>query len=123
MPYVPHAPEDIRAMLEVLGRGRCTERADDEGFLADRDPAGAVVAVVRFQGVLQVGGRDLQGQHRVGPRGDAVGLDLAAQRVDVGDAGQGAQARTDHPVQQRPTFLQREVAAFDREHEHIGQRR
>ena len=55
-------------------------------------------------------------------RHDLEGAHLAAQAVDVGDAGDGAQLRADHPVEQGAFLGQRQVA-LDGEHEHFAERR
>ena len=47
----------------------------------------------------------------------------AAQRVHIGNARNGAQCRTQCPVQQRALLGQRQRIALDREHEHLAKRR
>ena len=55
-------------------------------------------------------------------RHDFEGAHLAAQTVDVGNAGNGAQLRADHPVEQGAFLGQRQVA-LNGEHEHFAERR
>ncbi len=97
--------------------------AHQQGLLAFHQAARAVVAVILRQRLLQV----LQA-HALGVQAGGVGDHLEAARqsaegVDVGDAGHGAQRRTDHPIEQGAPFHEREVAALDGEHEHLAQRR
>ncbi len=50
---------------------------------------------------------------------DLVLLREAAPRVHLGDTGDGAQARRDHPVEDRPALHGRDPLAFDRELEDV----
>ncbi len=96
--------------------------AHQQGFLAIVEAAGAVVAVVGFQHRLQILQRQAAGGQALRLRHDLEGAHLAAQAVDVGDAGDGAQLRADHPVEQGALLGQRQVA-LDGEHEHFAERR
>ena len=49
------------------------------------------------------------------------GAHHAAQRIDIGHAGQGAQGGPNHPIQNGAALLQGEVFAFHREHEYFTQ--
>ncbi len=53
---------------------------------------------------------------------DFKGAHLATQAIHIRDAGNGAQLRPDHPVEQGAFFGQRQIA-LDGEHEHFAERR
>jgi hypothetical protein len=85
--------------------------------------ASAVVAVVGFDGGLDLRHRQTQRLQlgRVGQHFEAV--HLAAQCVDVGHARHGTQCGANDPVEQAAPFFQRQLRRLDREHEHLAQRR
>ncbi len=55
-------------------------------------------------------------------RHDLEAAHEAAERVDIGHAGQAAQLRSDRPVEHRALFLER-LRPLEREHVHVRQRR
>ena len=85
-------------------------------FFARRQAACTVVAVVAEQGLAQIVQRHAHGRHAGGVGDHLKGLHLAAQRVDLGHTGDGAQLGAYHPVQHAAFFGQAETIAFEREH-------
>jgi hypothetical protein len=91
-------------------------------ILALVDAARAVIAAVGLDGAAkQIVGNAARGQ-RIVARHDLEGAHVAAEGVDVGDAGNGAERGTYHPVQQGPSLRQRQLGTVDGEHEHLAQR-
>jgi hypothetical protein len=88
-------------------------------FFAIGQAAGAVVAVIGFQYGLQILQRQTAGGQALRVGHDFKGADFAAQTIHIGDAGNGAQLRPDHPVEQAAFFRQRQIA-LDGEHEHLA---
>ena len=93
-----------------------------QGFFAIGQAAGAVIAVIGFQYGLQILQRQTASGQALRIGHDFKGTDLAAQTIHIGDAGNGAQLRPDHPVEQAAFFRQRQIA-LDGEHEHLAKRR
>ena len=108
---------DLFEILRLLNRAF---RSHDQGLFAVAEPPGAVVAIIGGDGVDQVG--DAHSGRGEKPRvgRDLEGADETAERVDVGDARNGAQGGTDRPVEQGAPLFQRKAAALDGEHENIG---
>ena len=107
---------------DVVERLGAALDAHQQGLFAVREPAGAVVAIVGLQRLAQRRQADA-----ARTQGRVVGDHLehaheAAEGVDVGHAGQAAQRRADHPVEQAAPLGLVELAAFDREHEHLAER-
>ncbi len=111
--------DDVAHVLQGLD---AAFRAHQQRFVAVAEASGAVVAVVRFQRLLQLlHGKSARSEGRV------IGHDFeaarqAAERVDVGHAGQGAQGGAYGPVQNGAALFQRDAFAFHGEHEHLAQR-
>ena len=92
-------------------------------FLACSQTSGAVVAVVHLQCLLQIGQTHAARGELCIIRRHLESTHQSAQRIDIRHTWQGAQLRANHPIQQRATLGERELAAFHREHIHLTQRR
>ena len=112
--------DDDRA--DVVDGADAALDADKRAVLALVDAAGPVVAAVRRDRAPEGLGRDAAGGEGGADRHDLEGADIAAERIDVGHAGDRAQRRPDHPVEQGPALCERQVGAVDREHEHLAER-
>ncbi len=109
--------------LDVVDRTHAALDPDEQCLLAVLEPPRAVVAIVGLQRLLQLRDADAAALER-----RIVGHDLerahhAAQRVHIRHAGQRAQCRADHPVEQTPALGCGEITALDGEHEHLAERR
>ena len=115
------APGDADG-AHVVQRADARVAADQQRLLAAAQAARAVAAVVRFQRLLQLRQRQAaRGQGgQVGHHFEAA--HHAAERIDVGHAGDVAQLGADGPFEQRALFHQAQ-GAFDGEHEDFAQRR
>ena len=96
--------------------------ADKGAVFALVDAAGAVVAAVRLDRAPKQVIRNAACRKRIAERDDLEGPDMAAKRVDVGDARNRSQRRADHPIEQASPLGQREIGTVDREHEHFAER-
>jgi hypothetical protein len=86
---------------DAVGVAQLTEGAHQQDLLVAIDAVAAGIAVVLLERLFQVIEIEPVGAQRLGARDDLERAHLAAQRIDVGHAGHGAQPRTDHPVLQR----------------------
>src|SRR5690606_40301586 len=96
--------------------------ADVEALLATREPAGAIVAVVALPRASELIEADAARCEKLRIGHDLEGPGVPAEAVDVGHAGNRAQLRADHPLEQRALLLEGQ-RALDREHEHLAERR
>ena len=117
----------LQILAELLRDGKDLKQVLSELSLHLRSlmifqAAGTVVAVVAGQCRLQ--GVDTQPgcRQRGAVRYHFQGAYTAAECVDIGHPGHGAQGRADHPVQHLAAFGQRVAFAFDGEHVHVRQR-
>ncbi len=95
--------------------------ANQQCFFAVIQPAGAVVAIVGFEDGLQILQRQTARSQQLRVGYDFKGAHFTTQTVDVSDAGNRAQLRANHPVEQGTLVGERHVA-FDGEHEHLAER-
>ena len=97
----PAARRDDDAAQVFLVR-RLPRYSDQDLFAAALDIAGTPVGVVAFERLDHVGKRQTHRSklHRIGR--DMILALIAADRVDLGDAGDRAQLWTNHPVRQGP---------------------
>ena len=107
---------------QVVQGGDAALAAHQQHFVAFAEPAGAVVAVIGADRLLE-----LCHGHAAGGHSELIGHDLESandtpQRIDVGDTGHGAQRRSNDPIEQAAPLGQRQSLAFDGEHEHFPQR-
>ena len=99
------AAADNDQLLKILDRPDRPHRTHDQGFLAAFQAPGAIVAIAAFDRRLDIGDGEPCRRKRNGIGPDLEGPDKAAQRVHVSDAGNGAQRRTDGPVEQFALLL------------------
>ena len=110
-------------VADVFQAGDGAFRAHHQHFLAVIEPACAVIAVVHFQGIAQLGKADAPRGHAGVVRHYLEGAHQAAQGVHVGHAGHRTQGGTYHPVQQVTACFQVQITAVQGEHEHLAQGR
>jgi hypothetical protein len=116
---VVHAHHDFR---QIGRRLNAPFGPHEQRFLALVDAAGASVAVVRSNRLLERHHIDTAGghAHRIG--NDLEATHVATEHVDVGDARYRSQGRPNDPLEQRAT-LGEALRPVDREHEHLAERR
>ena len=107
---------------QILQAGNTALAANQQHFVAFAQPAGAVVAIVRANGFLQLRDRHAAGCHAHGVGHDFVGPDDTAQSVHIGHAWHGPQRGTDDPVEHAAPFRQRQRLALHGEHIHLSKR-
>ena len=106
---------------QVVQGGDRTFRAHDQCIVAIAQTAGPVVAVVALHRAGHVPEMQPRRRQPGTVRRHQEGAYLAAQCIEIGDAGNRAQRRADGPVQQRAPLGQAQAAALDGEHEHVRQ--
>jgi hypothetical protein len=103
---------------EVIGRANCTNGANNQCLVTKRETTRAVIAVARFNGRFQIFNGQPGCGERVAIGAHFKGFNIAAQRVDIGNAGHGAQHGPDRPIE-RAAFFGKALRAFHREHVHV----
>ena len=86
------------------------------------DASGAVIAAVRLNCTPKQVIGDAVGRKRIAERNYLESPDIAAKSVDIGDTGNGAQRRADHPIEQAAALGEGEIRTVDGEHEHLAKR-
>ena len=107
---------DLFKVLRGLDRAL---RPDHERLFALVQPSGPVVPVVRGDGFGEIGYAEAGRGHFCAVGQDFENADITAERIDIGDAGNGAQRRPDRPIEQSALLLKGQPVSLDREHEDI----
>ena len=105
--------DDVAKVVEVLNHA---EALNDLLLVLLGDIAAAGVAVVLLQCLAHVGERQVVRAQSLGVGEHLILFDVAAEAVDLDDAGHCPQAGLHLPIQDRPPLHERVVLAFD---EHI----
>ncbi|MHC2945234.1 hypothetical protein ACVIJX_002382 [Bradyrhizobium diazoefficiens] len=108
--------------LDVVDRADAAFNPHQGTVLALVDAPRAVVAAVGFDGAAKQLRRNAARGERIVERDDLERPHVAAEGIHVGNPGNRAQRRSDHPVEQGSPFRQRQLGAVDGKHEHLAER-